>query len=81
MSGRKVGLAKQHHNDGIGVALPNFCQLVSGVAVAGPDLTQIFARHAVEAVDCVGVFTRSHQQFVEWRPVIAPIEVEANALL
>ena len=27
------------------------------------------------------MLARGHQQFVEWRPVIAPVEVEANALL
>ena len=65
----------------LGMALPDLGQLVSGVAIARPDLAQIFPRHAVQAVDCVGVLTRSHQQFVERRPVIAPVEIEANALL
>ena len=63
------------------MALPDLGQLVSGMAIARPDLAQIFARHAVQPIDRVGVLARRHQQFVERRPVIAPVEVEANPLL
>ena len=73
-------LAKQHHHDCIGVALPDFGQLVDGMAIACPDLAQIFARRAVQPIDRVGVLARGYQQFVERCPVVAPVEVEANAL-
>ncbi len=62
------------------MALPDFGQLVDGVTIARADLAQIFPRHAVQAVDGVGVLARRHQQFVERRPVVAPVEIEANAL-
>ena len=81
MSGREVRLAEQHHDDRMGMALPDLGQLVDGVTIARADLAQIFPRHAVQTVDGVGVLARGHQQFVERRPVVAPVEIEANALL
>ena len=81
MSRREMGFAKQHHDDRIGMALPDLGQFVDGMAIARADLAQIFARHAIQPIDGVGVLARGHQQFVERRPVVAPVEVEANALL
>ncbi len=81
MTGRKVGFAKQNHDHGMGMALPDLGQLVSGVAIARPDLAQIFAGHAVQPVDRVGMLARGHQQFVKRRPVVSPVEIEADALL
>ena len=80
MPGREMRLAKQHHDDCIGMALPDLGHFVGRMAIPRPDLAQIFPRHAVQSIDRLGVLARGHQQFVERRPVIAPVEVEANAL-
>src|SRR3954466_14813119 len=61
--------------------LPDLGQFVRGVTVACSDLAQILARHAVQSVDCVAMLARCHQQVVERRPVVSPVEIEANTLL
>jgi hypothetical protein len=80
MAGREMRLAEQHENDGVGMALADFGDLGRSVTVAGADLAQVFARHAVQAVDGFGVIARGDEQFVKRSPVVAPVEVEADAL-
>jgi len=50
------------------------------MAIPRSDLAQILSRHAIQAIDRLAVLARSYQQFVERRPVIAPVEIEANSL-
>ena len=50
------------------------------MAIAGADLAQVFARHAIQTVDGFGVIAGRRQQFVERRPVVSPVEIEADAL-
>ena len=80
VAGREMRLAEQHEDDGVGMALADFCNLRSGVTVTGADFAQIFAWHAVETVDGLGMVAGSDEQMVKWRPIVSPVEVEANAL-
>ena len=61
--------------------LPDLGHFVDSMTIARSDLAQIFSRHAVETIDGLGVLARRDQQIVERRPVVAPVEVEADALL
>ena len=80
MSGSEVRFAEQHEDHGIGMALADLGDLCRSVTVARTDLAQVFTGHAIEAVDAFAVVACGHQQFVEWSPVISPIEIEADAL-
>src|SRR2546429_1065812 len=62
------------------MSLTDFANFVSRVAIPHADLTQVVRRHTVETVDGFGMLARRDQQFVKWRPSIAPVEIEANAL-
>ena len=62
------------------MALADFGDLGGGMTVTRADLAQIFAGHAVETVDSFRVIARGDQQFVKRRPVVSPVEVEADAL-
>src|SRR5580693_1735950 len=62
------------------MTLADFGNLGGGMTVAGADLAQVFARHAIEAVNGIAVVAGRDQQFVERRPIVAPVKVEANAL-
>ena len=72
--------AEQHEDDRIGMALANLGDLGGRVAVARADFAQVFARHAIQPIDRFGVIARGGQQFVKRRPVVSPVEVEADAL-
>src|ERR1700678_2744377 len=62
------------------MTLANLCDLGRGVTIAGSDFAQTFPGHAVEAVNGLAVIAGRDQQFMEGRPIIAPIEIETNAL-
>src|SRR5579859_7716573 len=62
------------------MAFANFTNLCGCVPVARANFSQIFARHAIETVDRLSMIARRHKQFVKRSPIIAPIEIEANAL-
>ena len=73
-------LAEQHEDHSVRMALPDLGDLVRGMAIAGADLAQILARHAIQPVERFAVIPRSDEQFVERRPIVSPIEIEADAL-
>src|ERR1700747_3441492 len=60
--------------------LPDLGDLQRGMAIAGTDLSQVLSRHAVQSIQRFGVVARADEQLVKWRPVVAPIQIEANAL-
>src|SRR5438270_9555268 len=76
----QVRFTEEHEDRSLGMALPNLSQLQRGVAIACSNFPQILARHAIEAVESFGVIARAQQEFIERSPVVAPIEVETNAL-
>ena len=80
MPGRQVGFPEEHQNKRIRMAAANLADLLGGVAIAGADLAQVFARHTVKTVEAGRVLTRGGKKFEERRPVIAPIEIETDAL-
>src|SRR5580692_10199165 len=53
---------------------------ISGVAIASSDFAQVFARHAIESIGGCSTITCSGEQFVKWKPIISPVDVEADAL-
>ena len=61
------------------MTLANFRDLVGCVTIACGDLSQVFTRHAVEAVNPVGMLACRHEKFVECRPIVPPVEIEAYA--
>src|ERR1700689_5409702 len=76
----QVRFAEQDEDHGIGMALTDLTNLGGSVTVAGANLAQVFTRHAIEAVNRFSVVAGRYQQFVEGSPVIAPVEIEADAL-
>ena len=64
----------------VGMTLPDLGHLVRGMTIARSDLAQVLSRHAIQPVDCLAMFARRHQQIVERRPVVSPVEIEANSL-
>ena len=76
----QMRFTEEHEDRSLGMTLPNLSQLQRGVAIACSNFPQILARHAIEAVESFGVIARAQQEFIERRPVIAPIQVEADAL-
>src|SRR5260370_31508619 len=80
MLGREVRLPKKNQYQRVGMTLAELGYLVGGVAVAGSDLAQIFAGHAIEPVDGGAVVAGGGKQLVKWSPIVAPVEVEPDAL-
>src|SRR5207244_1875309 len=80
MSGSEMRFTKQNQNRGVRMRSTNLTNFVSRVSIPHADLTQVFTRHTVETVDAFGMLARRDQQFVKWRPIIAPVEIETNAL-
>src|SRR5271155_4277979 len=60
--------------------LMNLSNLVGRMPVSRSDLAQVFPRHAIQTIDGVRVFAGGHQRFIKGGPLIAPVEVETNAL-
>src|SRR5438128_4290824 len=80
VSGSEMRFTKQDQIRGVGMSLTDFANFVSRVAIPHADLTQVFTWHTVEPIDGFRMLARSDQQFVKWRPIIAPVEIETNAL-
>src|SRR5690349_8736845 len=72
--------AEENEDYSVRMPLANLGNLHGGVTVAGSDLAQVFARHAIESVKRFGMVASRDQQFVERHPVVAPFDVEADAL-
>src|ERR1700678_4812875 len=62
------------------MALANLGNLCVDVAVARSDLAQILPRHAIEAVNTFPMIASGYQQFIKRRPIVAPIQIETDAL-
>ena len=80
MSRSEMRFTKQNQNRGVGMRLTDFPNFVSSMPIPHADLTQVFTRHTIEPIDGFRMLARSDQQFVKWRPIIAPVEIETNAL-
>src|SRR5260370_1270665 len=80
MLGREVRLPEKDHYERVGMTRAEPGYLVGGVAVARSDLAQIFAGHAIETVDGGAVVAGGGKQLVKWSPIVAPVEVEPDAL-
>ena len=77
---RKMRLAEKNEDERVRMVEAQFGDLVSGVPVTSSDFAQIFARHAIESVDPCAMVAGGGEQFVEWTPVVSPVEFEADAL-
>ena len=73
-------LTEEHKNHCVGMLLANLRNFASRVSVTGANLAQVFARHAIQTINGLRVIAGGGQQLVEWSPVIAPVEVEADSL-
>src|SRR5438552_6635484 len=71
---------EKHLNCGVRMRLTDFPNFVSSMPIPHADLTQVFMWHTVEPIYGFCVLARRNQQFVKWRPIIAPVEIETNAL-
>src|SRR2546425_468422 len=80
MSRSEVGFTEQNKDHGIGMPLANLSDLGGSVPVTGTNLAQVFARHAVQTVNRLRVVAGRNQHFVERSPVVAPVDIEADAL-
>src|SRR3954454_20631750 len=80
MLGCQMRFAKQDDDHRVRMPLPDLGNLVRGMLVASANLSQIFSRHAVEPVDSLSGLTRYLEQFVEWLPVVSPVQIETDAL-
>src|SRR5437660_6741760 len=80
MSGSEMRFPEKHQNCGVGMRLTDFANFVSRVAIPHADLTQVLTRHTVEPIDGFRMLACRDQQLVKWRPIIAPVEIETNAL-
>jgi len=77
---RKMQLPEQHNNYSVRMKLANLANLGSSMAIAGSDLPQVVARHAIQPVNSLTMIAGRAQQFVERRPIVSPVQIEANAL-
>src|SRR5207245_6721919 len=80
MSRSEMRFTKQNQNRGVGMRLTDFPNFVSSMPIPHADLTQVFTRHTIEPIDGFRMLARSDQQFVKWRPIIAPVEIETKPL-
>jgi len=80
MLGCEVGLSEQDEDEGFGMKVAKFRNLVGGVTITGSDFAQIFTWGAVEAADQGAAIARHGEHFVERSPVVSPIEFEADTL-
>src|SRR5712692_1388047 len=80
VTGGKMRLTEEHKNHCIGMPLANLLNFAGCMPVTSSDLAQIFARHAIQTVDGLGVIAGRNQQLVKWSPIVAPVQVEADAL-
>src|SRR5580704_16647423 len=60
--------------------LMNLSNLVGRMLISRSDLAQVLPGHAIQTIDGVRVFAGGYQQFLKGGPLIAPVEVETNAL-
>ena len=60
VSGRQMGLTKQHEHKCIGMAPADLRKFLGRVAVPCSYLAQVFARHAVQAIDGIAVLARGN---------------------
>src|SRR5438445_1522550 len=80
VAGSQMRLTEEHKNHCVGMLLANLRNFASRVSVTGANLAQVFARHAIQTINGLRVIAGGGQQLVEWSPVIAPVEVEADSL-
>ncbi len=80
MRGCEVRFAEQGDDACLGIPLPDLGEFGGGVAIARTDAAHVVAWHAIEAVDAGSVTPRRLQQLAPRRPIVAPIEIEADAL-
>src|SRR5271154_4545466 len=80
MLGREVRFSKQHNDECVGMLEAEFSNFVGSVPVAGANFAQIFARHAIQSKDGSAAVAGGAKQFVKWRPVISPVEIETDTL-
>src|SRR5258708_2018032 len=80
MLGREGRLPKKNQHERVGMTLAELGYLVGGVAVARPGLAQVFAGPATQPVAGCPLVAGGGKQLVKWSPIVAPVEVEPDAL-
>ena len=78
--GCQMRFPKEHDDDRLRVTLSYFRNLAGGVAVARGDAAHICARHAIQPVNRSRMSASTVQQLAIGLPIVAPVQVETNAL-
>src|SRR5581483_12461319 len=80
MIGGQMGLAKNDHDERVGMRVTDFRNLGGGMAVARANLAQVLPRHAVQPINSFCVLASILEDRKERLPLIPPVRVKTYAI-